>query len=304
MKNLINYFYRIYPDKIYMKNEVCYFYIDEYKFYFVPFERTISDLNILVELTNSLYEKNIKTHTFIKNINSSFYVTYNMKNYILLRVNYDETEEIDLVDIVKFNTATTSDNNNLYKNDWQYRWSIQIDRFEHQITEYNKEFPLLTQSFDYYIGLAENAISYVKTAEREDDIKLYLSHKRIYVPVNYGMFYNPLNFMFDNKIRDVAEYIKIKFFDKSFDFEELEYYVNKNEFILTVNDIKLLYARLLYPTYYFDSFEQIINGDKSEEEIKEITEMSEEYEYFLFDVFNYLKTKYKLEPIDWIVNKY
>ncbi len=304
MKNLINYFYHIYPDKIYVKNEVYYFYIEDYKYYFVLFSRPIDELTILVEITNTLYNQNIKSHTFIKNINSSFYVSYNGNNYVLLRVNHDENEEIDLFDIIKFNRSLISEDNLLHRNDWENRWTSQVDKFEEQIIEYNKEFPLLTNSFDYYIGLAENAISYIKTVEKEEDNKLYLSHKRIYMPMMYGMLYNPLNFMFDNKIRDVAEYIKVKFFDKSFEFEELENYLNENQRTLSLNDIKLLFSRLLYPTYYFDLFEQIINGSEPEEKIKKITEMSEDYEYFLFDTFNYFKTKYKLDPIDWIVNKY
>lgn len=299
MKNLLNHFYHVYPDKVFKVKNVYYFYIDDIKYYFVEFNRNIEEINTLVELTNTLFNKNIKVHTFIKTIDDTFFVKYMNDIYVLLRVNCDETEEIDIYDIVKFNNLIAVDTDILFKNDWSVRWSTQVDKFEDQVLEYNNEYSIMIGCFDYYIGLAENAISYLKTVDMEDRVN-YLSHKRIKMPLNYGMLYNPLNFMFDSKIRDIAEYIKLKFFNSEFDFDEMVKFIDEGAF--DINDIKLLYARLLYPTYYFDFFEKVINDDANEERFNRVIELSSNYEEFLKEFYNWIKLKYPLQPVDWIVN--
>lgn len=305
MKNLLNYFYHIYPDVLHKNGDGFYFFLDEKKYYLIKFDRNIEELDILVEITNLLYEKNIKVHTFIKTVNDNFFVSYAGNNYIVLRVNQNEKEELDLFDILNFNNSLIVDKNLLYENNWEYRWEEQIDDFERQVLEYNKEYPLLVNHFDYYIGLAENAVSYLKIIKNNSTDKnlLYLSHKRLNFPLHYEELYNPLNFMFDSKIRDMAEYIKSKIFSKSFDFVELKEYFKNTQFIFDLEDIGRFYARLLYPTYYFDFFEKVINDEIEEKEFSKYIEMSKEYEKFLKKIYIFLKRKYNIEPIDWIVNK-
>ena len=55
MKNLLEYYYNIFPDKIYESNNVCYFFINDIKYYFVIFRRNVDDLSELVLLSNNLY---------------------------------------------------------------------------------------------------------------------------------------------------------------------------------------------------------------------------------------------------------
>lgn len=307
MKNVINYFYSIYPDKLYENNSVFYFYIGDYKYYFLPFTRNILELESLVEISNQLYNKGIMIHTFIKNNQNNYYVNYNDKIFVMLRVNSDERETLNIHDLLFFNNLIINDKStNLYTEDWINLWSLKVDTYEKQMLEYNKEYPLLTDSFNYYIGLAENAISYAKNAfltnTDDEKEKLYLSHRRINLPLTYGNIYNPLSLIFDYEIRDLSEYIKSKFFKNEFDWDELEEIFPK----LHLNNLKinLLYSRLLYPTYYFDLFERIIYGDEKEDEIIKITRKSEEYEEFLYDFYIYLKKYTFLPEINWIIEKY
>ncbi len=300
MKSLLEYYYNIYPDKIYERNNYYFFFINDIKYYLVPFDRGIDELKTLVELTNKLYLKNIKVHTFIKNKDNEFYVKNNNINYVLLRVNKDEKEEIDIYDILKFNSIDIIDSLNIISP--SKRWERTIDSFEKEITELNNDYPELLKVFDYYVGLAENAISYVESINIKEDTKLFLSHKRIKVPLNYGMLYNPLSFIYDYKIRDLSEYIKECFFFSNFDEEEIMNIIDQNLGYYTLEDIKLFYGRLLYPTYYFDLFESVLNKRKKENEINKIVSLSEHYEKFLKELYNNLKIKYNLEPIEWIVN--
>lgn len=301
MKNLLEYYYNIYPDKLYEDGNVFYFFIEDIKYYLVPFNREIEELKKLVELTNKLYFKGIKVHTFIANKNGNFYVESNEIKYVLLRVNTNEKEELDLHEIIKFNNLeikVESESTNVF---WIKRWENTIDSFENQVVELNKEYPELLSVFDYYVGLAENAISYVNNIKLDNNI-LYLSHKRIKVPITSGMLYNPLGFIFDYKVRDLAEYIKENFFYYNLDEEGLMKFIDENTKYFDLNDIKLLYGRLLYPTYYFDLFENILNKEREEKELKKIISLSKNYELFLKDLYNNLKIKYNIEPVDWIVN--
>lgn len=301
MKNLLEYYYNIYPDKIYEDGRVLYFFIEDIKYYLVPFNRNLDDLKSLIEITNKLYFKGIKVHTFIKTKNNEFYVDSNNNKYILLRVNTDENEEIDLYDIIKFNNLEVIKDSKLSNGSWIKRWKNTVDAFENQITELNKEYPELLSVFDYYVGLAENAISYINNVNLDEN-KLYLSHKRIKTPLTTGMLYNPLGFIFDYKVRDLAEYIKEKFFYSNLDEEEILKFIDENTNNYNLNDIKLLYGRLIYPSYYFDLFEGILNKEKEEKELKKIVSLSKNYELFLKELYYNLKSKYNIEPVEWIVN--
>ena len=300
MKNLIEYYYNIFPDKIYVKNEVYYFFAFDIKYYFVEFNRDINELNLLVELTNKLYFKNIMVDTFVMKKDGNFYINHEGKNYVLLRVNTSENEEIDIYDVIKFNNIEVSNDNKLNVGSWVKRWENTVDTFERPVTEFNKEFPDLLSVFDYYVGLAENAISYIKNSEEENDKTFYLSHRRIKLPLTYGMIYNPISFVFDYKVRDLAEYIKELFFYSNFDEEEIMNIIDNVKKDYSQEDIKLLYGRLLFPTYYFDLFEKVLNKEKEEKELKRIINLSESYECFLKELYLSLKVTNNIEAIDWI----
>lgn len=302
MKNLLQHYYNIYPNKIYKDNNVIYFFIEDVKYYFVPYNRNIEDLNVLVELTNKLYLKNIKVHTFIKNKENKFYVENDHQKYVLLRVNTNENEEVDIYDVIRFNNLEVINDGKLNGGDLLKRWENTIDSFEKQVKELNNEYPKILNVFDYYIGLAENAVSYVKNIDLKDT-QFFLSHKRIKFPLTTGLLYNPLGFIFDYKVRDLSEYIKESFFNAKVDEEEIFKIIDENTNYYNLNDIKLLYGRLLYPTYFFDLFEGVLNNEKSEEELKKIESLSNQYELFLKELYSSLKLKYNMEPIDWIVNK-
>ena len=303
MKNSLKYYYNIYPNKIFKNSNVIYFYIEDIKYYLIPFNRSIDDLNALIELTNKLYLKGVKVHTFIESKENKFYFENGDQKYVLLRVNTNENEKLDIYDIIKFNNMEIVNNNSkLNSATWITRWENTVDSFEKQVSELNKEYPNLLSVFDYYVGLAENAISYIKNIDLKDR-QFYLSHKRIKFPLTTGLLYNPIGFIFDYKVRDLSEYIKESFFYDSIDEEEILKVIDENIEYYSLDDIKLLYGRLLYPTYYFDLFEGVLNKEKTEVELEKIRNISEQYELFLKELYYNLKAKYNIEPIDWIVNK-
>lgn len=148
--------------------------------------------------------------------------------------------------------------------------------------------------------MAENAIYMANKIEKNDEI-LTLCRYRISYP-NYSRdYYNPLNYIFDLRIRDIAEYIKSKFFSNEDVYDDINYILNNYK--LSDYEYKMFYVRLLYPSYYFDLFEDCILDNKEEKELINIIKLTDKYEIFLKDVY-YLISKFTyIDKIDWIIKK-
>ena len=85
--------------------------------------------------------------------------------------------------------------------------------------------------------------------------KVTLCHKRLKFPNLKKDYYNPLLFLFDLEIRDIAEYIKSSFFKSEKDaWIELKSFLNLRK--LSIYGYQMFFARLLYPSYYFDEYEK------------------------------------------------
>ena len=112
---------------------------------------------------------------------------------------------------------------------------------------------------------------------------------------------NPLSFIFDLEVRDVAEYLKAMFFKKDMDYclDELRSYLKIRR--LNIYEYHMLYARMLYPTYYFDLYEAVMNKNVSEEELVKIVKRSNEFEEFLKKTYLEISKYVRLDKIDWII---
>lgn len=305
MKNDIEYYYNIKIDNLEQLNNCYYFSYNQNPYYLVELNRPVEDLKDILNVCEELKKKNIKCHMFMLNKDQKIITQINNINYLILKPLENEKDEVDLIDIVKFqnNLVLIQEKSKLYRNDWGKLWSDKIDYFEYQIREIGKNKETILNSFSYYIGLAENAISYVNNVNEtyQKEFYLTLSHKRIFYPNFKLNFYNPLSFIFDLRVRDVASYIKSKFFNQEDAFLELENYLKNVK--LSRYEFAMLYARLLYPSYYFDIYERIMNNQAEEKELIKIINLVDEYEIFLKRVY-LLITKYiYIEPVDWIMKK-
>ena len=84
-------------------------------------------------------------------------------NYIK-RQNHRVTKAYNYKDINYLNSIIITNN---IDNNWDYLWSTKIDYLEYQINQSGKKYPLIVESFSYFVGLTENAISYAKNATLE-----------------------------------------------------------------------------------------------------------------------------------------
>ena len=306
MKNTINFYYNIFLDEFVKKDNCYYFYYGGDEYYFVPLNRPTDDIFGIYKLNLEMKKRKCLVHELILNKDKSIITVVSGISYVLIRLCKYKNDKVFLNDInyIQNMTVNIECDKSLIRNDWIKLWSEKIDYYEYQISQVGKKYPLLCDSLSYFIGMGENAISYlVNNLDSKINVNLVVSHKRIYQERGSLNFYNPLNFVVDSRVRDVAEFIKETFYNKTLKLCDLKAYfnianLNKNEYIL-------LFGRLLFPTYYFDIYDDIINNDKSEELVINIIDRTDEYESMLNTIYKFIlhEKKVQLEPIEWLQDK-
>ena len=303
MKNIINYYYNLNILDCYNNNERYYFYIDNYEYVFMIYDQSIEVLNNKYNIYSTLRDKNILVNDIITNKNNQIITIVNNRAYILLRNNC-KNRNINLNDILflQNNTESFIDKKTCLNNDWIKLWKIKIDFYENQFINISKKNILIYCTLDYYIGLGENAISYLSFNNVENR-RYCVSHNRININEQTFDFYNPINFIIDNRVRDFAELIKNMFFWGRIDFDTLIIYLNNMNF--NKSEYILLISRLLFPTFYFDIVDDILSEKIDESNIKNIINKTEDYILFIKSIMIYIvyNKKINIPIIDWIIKK-
>ncbi len=305
MKEIINYYYNFDLMDIEENNNYASFKYYGEEFYFVFFNRTEEELKDIIAICNELKIKGIRIHDIILN-REGFYVTKVGDNfYLLLKLNSSKNEVINFISLCEYSNKLKLNNTSskLYRNNWGELWSAKLDYFEFQIKEIGKDKEVVLDSFSYYLGLAENAIAYVNKINKVIGISeldnITLSHRRIFYPNTNLNYLNPLSFIFDLEVRDIAGFLKIEFFNGENSLLDLKTYLKIKR--LTPYSYHMLYARLLYPSYYFDIYEEIMNNNASEERLMPILDKVNEYEEFLKNAYYEISKYTNLERIDWLI---
>ena len=290
MKNILNYYYGMIVDKV---SDEGHFSYNNHLFCLVNYQRNIDEIESLVLLNNYMLSNNIKINKIIRNNYNEILTYHEGKYYCLLLIKYEGIGSsfhfIPIINNPKLDI--------LKRNKWAYLWSMKIDYVEYQVKHIRKKYPIINNSVEYYIGLSENAISYFKMLVL-DNIPLYIGHRRI----NKNKMYNPLELVIDYKVRDISEYIKQVFFKKEKAIYEIKQFINS----LNLNDMDyiLLYCRLLFPSYYFDIYDKIIKGELEDDSLIRITDLVNDYEELLYNVYLIIKRKTNILGIDWINSKF
>ena len=290
MKNILSYYYGIIPEKI---DNNGYFSYDNHLFCLSLYKRSINEIDSLYLLNNYMLSKKIYINNIVVNKYNQVLTLYENKYYVLLIINYEYNKGY-------FNfylAPTNKEFKILERNNWAYLWGIKVDYVEYQIKHLKNKYPLLMNSVNYHIGLTENAISYFKMLNLEN-IPLYINHRRI----KKSDLYNPIELIIDYKVRDIAEYLKYCFFHNEKDTYDIKKFLNG----INLNNIDylLLYIRMLYPSYYFDIYDNIINNDLDENIINNIINRVNDYEELLYDIYMLIRRRMNILGIEWINNKY
>ena len=254
--NLISFLYNIKVEYIRKRNNSYVFFYNN-KFYI--FKECYLTNEYLLYINYFIDNRNFLFHTLVKNKQNKFLSSYADKSYILMQVNINVNRFLfinDILELGKYNiTYVKKDVFN-----WVNLWKNKIDQVEYFLSYNYKKINILTLSIiNYYIGLAELAIYFFINNVRTEYIPLTLCHRRIKSNFDLYEYYSVDDLVLDHFTRDIGEYIKYNIYsNKKVDFSN--YNIIKT---LDVNDKNLLISRLLFPSYFFDLFDEYILNDRN-----------------------------------------
>lgn len=282
MENILNYYYQLNIIDIKKKDYYYLLTTDEYEQYIF---NEIIDSNELKENLDYLNNTNVLYDLLILTKEGNITINYNDKEYALFKVRNNEN-----LNILSFSNLITTG-----KLKWGTLWSNRVDYYLEQIAEVVEQKEI-KYAMDYYISLAEIAISYFNTLTEiynENTLTFTLSHHIVTSPIDKYMFYNPSNMCFDLSVRDIAEYIKESFFNDiltNYEILSLIDKINLNESLANY-----LLVRLIYPSYIFKLYDIFIETKELNKKFYEYMKKSREYETLLSTIYNKLKIKYSIK---------
>lgn len=273
------------------------------------FKRVSSEINNYI---NDIYELNKNAtsinkyyHKIIFNKDKSLITIFENKPYIMLRLSNVSDMPISIYDIK--NSEYIPDDSSFHKLNrfnWKDYWENKIDYFEKYIFNKKKVYYSLLTSFNYYIGLAENAIIYVNEIinkkQKTLDDQLVISHRRFTKKMTLIDFYDPTDLIIDHKSRDISEYLKFLFINKDYDINVIEDYLDKTA--LSDLGAHLLIGRLLYPSFYFDYLEEAFLTNNFNN-IYKLEDRKDEYKLFIIEIIRIISKKYQITQIEWLNKK-
>ena len=298
MKNAINYYYNLVTYDIRHRGKKYRFKVENDEYLLVLCEYNLEELEEIYKLDVFLLQMNVYVHQIILNKDSQIITYINNEPYILMKILVKDTRKININDILLFQNLPMYEYfEALRKNNWREFWMRKIDYFEYQISELGINFPVLRDSFNYFVGITETAISLLYNFNSNSN--LIIAHRRVTFNSILQDLYNPLNLIIDSRTRDVCEYFKSLFFNDSLDLIDIQNYFDITN--LTQQELYLFYVRMLFPSFYFDTYEEIINGSNDDKELLKITNKIEAYQIFLRDLYWLLKRYANLPDIEWII---
>ena len=303
MKNTINYYYNLNPNKINQIFNYYYFYVDNELYYFKIFDCNVKDIEAIYQFNQEMLRKNIMVNEIINNKTNTILTYVNQVPYLLTKISININKPIYLSEISYLSNTYLPYPEQLMRSNWANLWANKIDYLEYHHEQNHQKYPLLSGSFDYFVGMTENAISYLNyviytMSPQKSDIGV-ISHDALLFDDTVYALYDPQNIIIDHKARDLGEYIKLSFFKDNYSiFDELDNYFHYNYF--SIYGIHLLMARILYPSFYFEMYDAIINHQANESEVMRITSRIDEYENYLADIWKYFHKYYQIKDIPWI----
>lgn len=218
---------------------------------------------------------------------------YDGKRYVLVS-NYKTN--ITLKDINTFHYLFQEQNKNLDLQNLLSVWEERTANIEKSVVGslridsiyYQKNLEVTM----YALGLAQNAMQYISEIifDYRDKIEnLTLTHRRLSSFDSFE-FFNPLNYIVDHPLRDIAELYKNNLLQYDDLIEFMRYYKFDGQ------TASLLMARIMYPNTIFDLLENTndaglrLNYNIEKENLK------------IKSIYLYLKKQYNIRPINWLEN--
>ncbi len=305
MKDFINFYYGITVDDIVNTNDYYYFKIGNEEYYFIPFNQGDKRLEQYINISNLLAKYQLKSHLIINNKDNKYITSIDDVNYILLKI-ISKNEEVNIIDINNYQEKIKKENilpNKDYIS-WSELWKMKIDYLENALKDLKLD-NIVKHSVDYYIGLGELAILYYEQTISQfyyHNYPLTWSHRRLYYPNMSINYLNPVNYLYDYDMRDIAEYLKMAFFKDEKDFNnEFNTFIKITKF--NNFNTNIFFARLLYPSYYFDILEKWINNKCSSDEMLLFIKKQDQFEQLLKKAYQILSKYALMVHADFLILK-
>lgn len=295
MRNLIKYYYKLEPIEIHQQKSFYTFNVENKNY--ILLESDINQIEKAYNLALEFYSYGLYINIPLKTSLNTWQIPYNQKLYNLVEYNKALDERITKDKVIYFQKVIEKYRftNLLDTSNWGLLWSNKMDYFEYQMNQFGIKYKILRESFTYYLGLAEMGIALFNTYY-DESYPLIVEHKRIKSKSKMYDVYDPFNMVKDLKIRDITEYFKDAYLDKDIYVDIIDYLDNE---ALTKYEKIMFYIRMFYPSFYFDTFENIINGNTKEIEIEKIIKKTENYDTLLKKIYNYLSKDMEMPFITW-----
>ncbi len=290
MKNVIYNYYNILVSDINKDNNNYFFYFNNelYLFYLV-----LNDVNVVRDIYTFFKENKLECFDIVLNKENNLFCDVDSKKYALLKIKgilkYEvKFEEFKFYPVDKIGS------------DWGKLWGERLDYYELQLRELGYNYQTVLNSYGLFEGIAENAILYFNMTKSKfsDEAFVGIVHNRMKYPCYLIDYYNPINFVVDYSIRDIAEYIKSYIMCEDYDVLNVIELINR----MNLNNLmfNLLYSRLLYPTFFFDVFDKIILEDGEDKDIVSVLNVVDKYLFTLKIIYNNFNKKYDMFRIEWL----
>ena len=277
MKDKIYEKYGYKVDCLTYKNDSISFNLGNFRYMLLKTNFSNEKLSIIDMIVKKLDSYAIFFHQLISS-GDGYILKFGEHSYVLIRLRITSDRKITMNEILKLSSISIncSLENQLVE---------KIDFLENYFSNYQK---LELANIDYFIGLTENAITLFNIIGKGN--KNFIGHKRLHYDERAVDFYNPLNIVLDYRTRDLAEYAKSAF-------------INGNNCIIEIlellhpADYFSFFARLIFPSFYFDSIDQYIKyGTKMDK--KRISSLANSLEKNLRQVYNLIYPN--LPYIEWL----
>lgn len=299
MKKMIEYYYNFKNiDLNQIGDEYC-FKNNNKNYIFFSCRRSVEEMDSINKLlyNNKIYNK------LVPNIFNQIVTYIDGKKYVLVeKINNYSNEKIDIDEVIKTYNINNIDNyKSILRIDWYNLWTKKIDYIVYQKEHIKGKYQIIDEYLDYYIGMAETAISYYKNTIDSLNVKnkfqYTLSHKRIKSLLKSN-YYNIDNLIIDYPVRNISEYLKTIFYKDLITMDILNSIFSKlnyDEFLY-----RIFFARMLFPSTFLDIYEKVVNDKLNEEELIPIINKIKRYEEFLKKLYFLINKKTRIPQVDWL----
>lgn len=304
MKNLINYFYNFNIDNLRMIDDNYYFTYNDNCFIFYEIKDFSFDYASFFELNKILNLNDKNYFEVVENRNKQLITNNFDKKYILMIDKFKIDRAFDFFDILDSNILINNDSliKKINRFNWLELWKNKIDYFENYINHNINKYIYLNKYANYFVGLGECAVYYLNDTVNSVNPTVYdrlvISHKRINYSSSLKQLYNPLNLIVDHQTRDVSEYLKMIFLIGEYNSNNIDNYFSKLN--LSNYGARLIISRMLFPSFFFDMFEELVDEKVKKEDILKKIDLMNNYEEYLLNIYNILKVNYDVPEINWL----